>query len=238
MPKERYGSVKGAILIRKKAIRMRSVNLRSNKSTVFFIKMLSFIKKIIAIILLTSILPFLCLISIVIRFTSKGPFIFKQKRAGKGKKPFFIYKIRTMVIDADNLKQNIYHLNQSDGPVFKIRNDPRYTKVGKFLSHTGLDEITQLVNIIKGEMDFVGPRPLPVEEAEKISNKFAKRFSILPGMTSPWIIKGAHSLSFNQWMNLDLQYVKYKSLLYDISIFFNTLKIIILLIIKKVNNGR
>jgi len=143
-----------------------------------------------------------------------------------------------MVIDADNLKQNIYHLNQSDGPVFKIRNDPRYTKVGKFLSHTGLDEITQLVNIIKGEMDFVGPRPLPVEEAEKISNKFAKRFSILPGMTSPWIIKGAHSLSFNQWMNLDLQYVKYKSLLYDISIFFNTLKIIILLIIKKVNNGR
>lgn len=137
-----------------------------------------------------------------------------------------------MIINAENLKHKITNLNEADGPVFKIRNDPRYTRIGKFLSHTGLDEMPQLVNIIKGEMDFVGPRPLPVKEAEKIPKKFEKRFSVLPGMTSPWIVRGAHSLTFDQWMKLDLDYVDKKIFLYDIQIFFETLKIVILLIIK------
>lgn len=194
--------------------------------------MISFAKKTLSLLILIILTPFILLFFLLVRLTSQGPFIFKQKRAGKNKKPFTLYKIRTMVENADNLKSNIYHLNEAEGPVFKIRNDPRYTKIGKFLSHTGLDEAPQLINIIKGEMDFVGPRPLPVDEADKVPKKYERRFSVLPGITSPWIVGGAHALSFNQWMQLDSEYVDKKSVIYDISIFIKTLKIIIMLIIK------
>lgn len=190
------------------------------------------IKGAIALVFLFFSLPFLIIIFFIIKLTSSGPFIFKQKRTGKNKKTYFLYKIRTMVENAENLKSKIENLNEADGPVFKIRNDPRYTRIGKFLSHTGLDEMPQLVNIIKGEMDFVGPRPLPVGEAEKIPKKFEKRFSVLPGMTSPWIVRGAHNLTFDQWMKLDLKYVEKKNFLYDIQIFLKTLKIVTLLIIR------
>ena len=194
--------------------------------------MKNFTKKTLALLILIILSPFILLLFLLIRITSQGPFIFKQKRAGKGKKSFFIYKFRTMVENAKYLKLKIDYLNEADGPVFKIRNDPRYTKIGKFLSHTGLDEIPQLINVIKGEMDFVGPRPLPVSEAEKIPKKFEKRFSVLPGVTSPWIINGAHSLNFDQWMKLDLEYADKKSFLYDIQIFLKTIKMVTLLIIK------
>ncbi len=167
---------------------------------------------------------------------SQGPFIFEQKRAGKNKKPFTLYKIRTMVVNAENIKSKISNLNEADGPVFKIKNDPRYTKIGKFLSHTGLDEIPQLINVIKGEMDFVGPRPLPVDEANKVPKKYERRFSILPGITSLWIIRGAHNLTFDQWMKLDMEYVVKKSISYDSEIFLTTLKRVIFLIIY--NNKR
>lgn len=195
--------------------------------------MTNFIKRALALLFLVLIMPFILLFFLLIKLTSPGPFIFKQKRTGKNKKPFFLYKIRTMVDDAENLKSKIQNLNEADRPVFKIRNDPRYTKIGKFLSHTGLDETPQLINIIKGEMDFVGPRPLPVDEANKIPKKYERRFSVLPGITSLWIIKGAHNLTFTQWMKFDLEYVDKKSFIYDAKIFIKTLKIIISLIIKK-----
>jgi len=141
--------------------------------------------------------------------------LFKQKRLGKDKKVFVMYKFRTMVENAEDLKPKVYSLNEADGPVFKIRNDPRYTKIGKFLSHTGLDELPQIINVLKGDMALVGPRPLPVDEAKKIPKKYERRFSVLPGMTSLWILKGAHKLSFDEWMSLDLNYIKKKSLWYD-----------------------
>ncbi|VVA43779.1 Multidrug MFS transporter [Candidatus Roizmanbacteria bacterium] len=194
--------------------------------------MISFAKKTLSLLILIVLSPFILLFFLLIRLTSQGPFIFKQKRLGKDKKPFILYKIRTMVTDAENLKSRIANLNEADGPVFKIKNDPRYTKIGKFLSHTGLDEVPQLVNIIKGEMDFVGPRPLPVMEANKVPKKYERRFSILPGMTSPWIIRGAHNLTFAQWMQFDMEYIDKKNPLYDFLIFSKTLRIIILLIIK------
>lgn len=194
--------------------------------------MISFAKKILSLLVLIILSPFILLLFLLIKLTSQGPFIFKQKRAGKNKKPFTLYKIRTMIENANDQKQNIFHLNEADGPVFKIKNDPRYTKLGKFLSHTGLDEVPQLVNVMKGEMDFVGPRPLPVEEANSVPKKFGKRFSVLPGMTSPWIVRGAHSLTFAEWMQFDLEYVDKKNFFYDINIFMKTLKIILLLIIK------
>lgn len=145
--------------------------------------------------------------------------LFKQKRLRKDKKVFEMYKFRTMVEGAEKLKKKYAHLNEVNGPVFKIRNDPRYTKIGKFLSHTGLDELPQLINVFKGEMALVGPRPLPVDEAKRVPKKYERRFSVLPGMTSSWIIKGAHKLTFKEWMDLDLEYVKNKSFFYDLSLF-------------------
>jgi len=200
--------------------------------------MINFIKRILALLLLVLVMPFILLFFLLIKLTSPGPFIFKQKRTGKNKKPFILYKIRTMVENAENLRSKIYYLNEADGPVFKIHNDPRYTKIGKFLSHTGLDEILQLINVIKGEMDFVGPRPLPTYEANKLPKKYERRFSVLPGMTSSWLINGAHMIPFNRWMELDINYVKNKTLLGDFKIFIKTVIIVISLILNKLARGK
>ena len=183
-------------------------------------------QKFIAFLLLVISFPLILVLSILIKYSSKGPFIFKQNRIGKDSKIFTLYKIRTMVENAEELRDKYKRLNEADGPVFKIQNDPRYTKIGKLLSRTGLDELPQLVNVLKGEMAFVGPRPLPVYEGLRIPKKYRKRFSVLPGITSPWVVKGAHKLSFKQWMELDLNYVKRRSMVYDIAILFLTVKLI------------
>lgn len=127
-----------------------------------------------------------------------------------------------MISEAENLKEKYAHLNEASRPVFKIKNDPRYTRVGKVISHLGLDELPQLLNIIKGEMVFVGPRPLPTDEAEKIPEKYKDRFLVLPGITSLWVIKGGHSLTFDEWMELDLYYVAHRSLWLDCYIVLQT----------------
>ena len=190
-------------------------------------------QRIIAFCLLVLLSPFLILLFLIVKLTSKGSFLFKQKRLGKDKEPFYIYKIRTMVIDAENKKSGLKDKNEADGPVFKIRNDPRYTKFGCFLAHSGLDELPQLWNIVRGEMAFVGPRPFPVVEALKIPKKYQERFSVLPGISSPWVIEGTDHSSFTNWMELDLQYVKERSLWYDVNIFFRTMFILIKLIFEK-----
>lgn len=165
--------------------------------------------------------------------TSKGPFIFKQNRLGKKKEIFTIYKIRTMMENAEELKKNYTYLNEADGPAFKIKDDPRYTNVGKFISQVGLDELPQLINVIKGEMNLVGPRPLPIYEAKKIPKKYWARFSILPGITSSWVVSGSHRLTFDQWMKKDLQYIKIRSLAFDAQILLKTLLIIVRSILGK-----
>lgn len=182
---------------------------------------------ILSIFLLIFSFPLWFIFFACIKLTSNGPFLFTQKRVGKNKKIFTMFKFRTMINNAEDLKQKYLYLNEAHGPIFKIRNDPRYTKVGKFLARTGLDELPQLINIIKGEMAFVGPRPLPVDEAKKIPSKYQKRFSVLPGITSLWVIRGAHKLPFNKWMKLDLEYIQKKSLTYDLHILCITLVLII-----------
>lgn len=165
-------------------------------------------------------LPIFLVIAVLIKLDSPGPVIFKQKRVGKGGKTFTFYKFRNMVKNAERLKKKYLHLNEANGPVFKIQNDPRYTRVGRFLSHTGLDELPQLINIFKGEMSLVGPRPLPINEEKQIPKKYrAKRRKAKPGIACSWLLKGAHSLSFERWMRLDLRDIKKSSLSYDLSIF-------------------
>ena len=179
--------------------------------------------RVIALAICLTLFPAFIFIYLIFKLVSKNSFFFVQKRAGKDKKIFNMYKIRTMINHAEKMQKQLISHNEADGPVFKIYNDPRYTKIGRFLAHTGLDELPQLINIIKGEMSFVGPRPLPVKEANSVPNKFKDRFIVLPGITSPWIVYGAHALSFNRWMNLDLEYIKKQSLTYDIQIIHKTL---------------
>ena len=125
-------------------------------------------EKLLALFLLIFFSPVFFILYILIKLTSQGPFFFKQLRVGKNKKPFWIYKIRTMVENAEDLKEKIKNLNQADGPVFKVYDDPRFTKIGRFLAKIGIDELPQLINIVKGQMSFVGPRPFPLDEAKKI----------------------------------------------------------------------
>lgn len=164
---------------------------------------------------------FLALSFLILVFCGK-PIFFKQKRYGKNKRTFVIYKFRTMSVGGEKERRKYSYLNEADGPVFKIKNDPRYTKIGKIISHLGLDELPQLINIIKGDMAFVGPRPLPVEEAAKISKQYQARFSVLPGITSLWVIRGGHSLSFDAWMRLDLLYIHRRSFMLDVTIMLQT----------------
>jgi len=172
--------------------------------------------------------PFFLLVSFLIKINSPGPVIFKQKRMGKNGKIFTLYKFQTMVKDAENLKEKYHHLNEADGPVFKIDNDPRFTKIGKVLSHTGFDEFPQFFNILRGEMSLVGPRPLPVEEEAKISSKYQlKRRQVKPGIISSWLVRGAHNLSFRQWMLLDLKDVQKMGFLYDLKIVFGSFVLVL-----------
>jgi len=184
-------------------------------------------ERIIALIFLILLSPLILLLCLVVKATSPGPFLFSQKRMGKNFKPFFIYKVRTMQEDAERKKNKLIKFNEADGPVFKIYNDPRLTAIGKILWKTGIDEVVQLLNIVKGEMSFVGPRPLPIAEANKIPKKYRERFSLKPGMTSLWIIRGSHKLSFKQWMESDLEYLRRKNLFLDFYIMASTLDFVI-----------
>lgn len=181
------------------------------------------LERIFAAFVILTLLPVFLLLSFLIFLFSGGPIFFRQKRMGKNKKTFVLYKIRTMGRDAEKKREAYEQLNEADGPVFKIKDDPRYTNIGKLISRLGLDELPQLVNIIKGDMAFVGPRPLPVDEAKQIPDKYKERFSVLPGITSLWVVKGGHMVSFKEWMELDMYYVKNKSSWLDVVIAYKTM---------------
>ncbi len=180
------------------------------------------VQRVLALFLFILLLPFFGVLGIILRIQNGGPLIFKQKRMGKDRKPFVIYKIRTMVAGAEKLKKKYLNLNEADGPVFKIKKDPRFTKVGKILARTAIDEFPQLINVVKGEMAIVGPRPLPWEEAKRVPKRYQKRFSVLPGITSSWIVKGSHRLTFKEWMKLDLDDVSNRTVFQDMSIMMVT----------------
>jgi len=179
----------------------------------------------LSFVLITTpfLIPVCILIGLIIKLTSNGPIFFTQLRVGKDQKPIKFYKFRTMKLGSEKLQKKLNHLNQVDGPVFKIRNDPRFTKFGQVLSKSGLDELPQLINVLLGNMSLVGPRPLPVYEAKKLNSSQNKRHLIKPGITSMWATLGPHSISFDQWMKLDLNYVTNATLVIDLSIILNTI---------------
>ncbi len=174
--------------------------------------------------LIVLLSPVLLAAAIAIWATSPGPALFVQKRLGLNKRRFEIYKFRTMVVDAEKKMREIQHLNEVSGPVFKIKNDPRITRVGRFLRRTSIDELPQLFNVFKGDMSLVGPRPLPVRDYEGFSEDWQRRrFSVRPGITCLWQVRGRSSIPFEQWMELDLQYIDGWSLWLDLRILLETI---------------
>jgi exopolysaccharide biosynthesis polyprenyl glycosylphosphotransferase len=178
----------------------------------------------ISVLMLIALAPLFLVIALLIKLTSPGPVFFRQTRMGYGKRPFEILKFRTMVQNAERLMAQVEHLNETRGPTFKLKNDPRITPTGKFLRKTSLDEIPQLFNVLVGEMSLVGPRPLPLRDYEGFSQDWhRRRFSVRPGITCLWQIMGRSSIGFDEWMALDMRYIDQWSVWLDIKILFQTI---------------
>ena len=183
---------------------------------------------LLAVSMLLLLSPLLVLLVLLIRLTSAGPVIYRQTRCGLAGRKFTVYKLRSMRADADLHKEELEALNEMDGPVFKIRGDPRCTPVGRFMRRLSLDELPQLVNIIEGNMSFVGPRPPLPEEVEKYERWQRRRLRMVPGLTCLWALEGRNRLSFRRWMELDLDYIDNWSLTLDAKILLRTIPIVLL----------
>ncbi len=177
----------------------------------------------VTLAVLPLLLPILLLTAVVIRLDSPGPIFFKQQRIGLNKRPFNMYKFRSMVADAERRMSEVEHLNEAEGPNFKIENDPRITRVGKWIRKTSIDELPQLLNVILGEMSLVGPRPMSKRDVNLFDKGTQrKRFSVRPGITCLWQVSGRSNLSFDDWLRLDLRYIDSWSFWLDIKILFKT----------------
>jgi exopolysaccharide biosynthesis polyprenyl glycosylphosphotransferase len=180
-----------------------------------------------ASILLVAGAPLFVAIGLMIKLTSRGPIIFRQERSGFHGRRFWMYKFRTMVQSAERMREDVAHLNEMSGPVFKATDDPRLTVVGPFLRGLSLDELPQLVNVLKGEMSLVGPRPLPVYEASLIKGAQRRRLAMRPGMTGLWQVSGRNAIDFDGWMQMDLLYVDRWSLSLDFEILLRTIPVVL-----------
>jgi exopolysaccharide biosynthesis polyprenyl glycosylphosphotransferase len=175
-----------------------------------------------SIVLLALLSPLLLVIALIVKFSSPGPIIYKQKRVGKGGVEFPFYKFRSMYKDADKRLAELMGANEKEGPIFKIKDDPRITPIGKFLRKYSLDELPQLFNVLKGDMSLVGPRPPIPREVEQYDDNAFRRLSVPPGITCLWQICGRSDTSFDEWMALDALYVEQMSFWLDLKILMKT----------------
>ena len=165
---------------------------------------------------------------VLIKLDSEGPVFFVQQRVGLRKRLFPMFKFRSMVVDAEAKLKEIEHLNEADGPIFKIAKDPRVTRIGGFMRKTSLDELPQLINVLMGHMALVGPRPMSVRDVELFERGIQRRrFSVRPGLTCLWQISGRSNLPFEKWLELDLAYIDNWSLGLDFKILFKTIPVIL-----------
>ena len=202
---------------------LTSSHLDSQDSKVYFV-----IKRVIDIVLaaigLLVFSPIMLIVVIAIKLEDfKGPVLFSQERVGKLGEIFKIYKFRSMYVDAEQRLQELQHLNEQTGPVFKIKDDPRITKVGKFIRKTSLDELPQLVNVLRGEMSIVGPRPALPREVKQYNAYQKQRLLVKPGITCIWQVSGRNNIGFDEWVELDLEYIKNQSLGLDIKLILQTI---------------
>ena len=187
-----------------------------------------FIDILIAGSALLALAPLMAIITVMIRRSSDGPIMFGQWRAGLGGRPFWIYKFRTMVPDAEGLKASLRSKSEQDGPAFKMKHDPRITPIGRLLRTTSLDELPQLWNVLKGDMSLVGPRPLPLDESAACKQWQKRRLDLTPGLTCIWQVKGRSRVTFTEWMRMDLAYARTRSLISDLKIILSTIPSVLL----------
>ncbi len=194
-------------------------------------ELLLFFKRVfdvaLAAVSLVVLAPVMGFVAAAIRFSSPGPVLFKQTRCGLGGRRFTLYKFRSMINNAEQLKAELHQLNELNGPVFKLRDDPRITAVGRWLRRFSIDELPQLWNIVRGDMSFVGPRPAIPAEVEQYEPWQRRRLRMRPGLTCIWVLEGRNHLEFNRWIQLDLAYIDTWSLWLDAKIFFRTIPIVL-----------
>jgi exopolysaccharide biosynthesis polyprenyl glycosylphosphotransferase len=182
----------------------------------------------IALLLIVLSAPFMLLAMLLIKTTSPGPVLFRQKRSGLQGRVFTLYKFRSMYIDAETKREKFEQYNEMEGPVFKMKDDPRITPVGHFLRKSSIDELPQLWNVLKGDMSIVGPRPPIPEEVAKYRRWQRRRLSMRPGLTCIWQISGRNKINdFNEWVRLDLLYIDTWSFVLDIKIFLKTIPVVL-----------
>lgn len=184
-------------------------------------------KRIIDVLVSLAVLPVFVpvglLAAIAVKLDSRGPVLYNQARVGKDGKPFTLYKFRSMYKDADKMRARLDQLNEAAGPVFKIKRDPRITRVGALLRRTSLDELPQIMNVLKGQMSLVGPRPPLPHEVEKYDDHQLGRLAVKPGLTCLWQVQGRSTISFERWVELDLEYIRNQSLWLDFKILLKTI---------------
>lgn len=179
-------------------------------------------------VLLIALAPILALVALLIRLDSPGPVFYIQQRVGLNRRRFRLFKFRTMAVGADAQQPMLESLNEAEGPVFKIKDDPRITRIGRILRRYSLDELPQLFNVFKGEMSLVGPRPLPIRDIERIDARWHKRrLSVKPGVTCLWQVNGRSDVSFDHWVRMDLEYIDKWSLGLDMKILLKTIPAVV-----------
>ncbi|HII4499417.1 TPA: sugar transferase [Clostridium perfringens] len=193
---------------------------QGNRIYLFFKRLIDILGSGFGLIILS---PVFFIVAIAIKFEdSKGSVLFSQKRVGQYGKEFNMYKFRSMVSNAEELKDKLMEQNEMSGPMFKMKHDPRITKVGKFIRKTSIDELPQLINILKGEMSLVGPRPSLPKEVVKFEPWMLERLEVKPGLTCYWQVMGRNDIDFEDWMKLDIKYVHDRNLWLDIKLIFKT----------------
>lgn len=190
----------------------------------FMKRLMDFVVSLIALVLLS---PLVLLVAFLVKVTSKGPVFFAQERIGMNKRRFKMLKFRSMVVDAEDRKKDLEEQNEMDGPVFKIKNDPRITKIGAIIRKLSIDELPQLINVLKGEMSLVGPRPPLWSEVDKYDWSDRRRLSIKPGITCIWQVSGRNNLTFEEWMELDREYIDNWSIWMDVKILLKTIPVVL-----------
>ncbi|EOU1878370.1 sugar transferase [Clostridium perfringens] len=193
---------------------------QGNRIYLFFKRLIDILGAGFGLIILS---PVFLIVAIAIKVEdSKGSILFSQKRVGQYGKEFNMYKFRSMVSNAEELKAKLMEQNEMSGPMFKMKHDPRITKVGKFIRKTSIDELPQLINILKGEMSLVGPRPSLPKEVAKFESWMLERLEVKPGLTCYWQVMGRNDIDFEDWMKLDVKYVHDRNLWLDIKLIFKT----------------
>jgi exopolysaccharide biosynthesis polyprenyl glycosylphosphotransferase len=201
------------------------IEVSENRSYIITKRLIDIVGALFGLILLSWLF---LIVAILIKIEDpKGPVFFKQVRIGKNGNEFDMFKFRSMVTDAEERLKEVLQFNEVSGAMFKMKDDPRITKIGKFIRKTSIDELPQLWNVLRGEMSLVGPRPPLVREVEEYTNYDKQRLLVVPGCTGLWQVSGRNDLGFKEMVELDLKYIRNRSIFFDLKIVFKTIKIMI-----------